>query len=135
VKNIVPFSIFESISSNEIDYLVDSYANLPQEIESKSLKLGKYGDLDVVIINPDLLKTELPEWQVYKGSHHWGKKTSYIPEKEIWIVNGLEPKNFRRILNHEIIEREMMRALEEEHGMDKQTAWFQSHYYVKQMGF
>ena len=87
------------------------------------------------VVEPKIISVEMPEWNVYKGSHHWGKKTDYIPEEEIWIVSGLDPKEFRRILNHEIMEREMMRALEEEHGMDRQTAWTQAHFYVKELGF
>jgi hypothetical protein len=51
------------------------------------------------------------------------------------VVKGLNEDRFRKLINHEIIEREMMRALEEEQGMDRQTAWEQAHYYVKQMGF
>lgn len=135
MKNLVPYSLFESLSSNQIDELVDTYSKLPRELNKDFEKIGKYGNLKVVILNPTIVKEKLPEWETYKGSHHWGKKTTYIPENEIWIVNGLKPKTFRRILNHEIIEREMMRALEEERGIDKQTAWSQAHYYVKQMGF
>jgi len=135
MKRIVPFQLFESLSSVAIDRLVDDYEVLPKELSEEAEILGAYHHLIVKIIEPKLLSQSRPEWDVYKGSHHWGKKTDYIPENEIWIVSGLEPKVFRRILNHEIIEREMMRALEEEHGMDRQTAWTQAHFYVKQMGF
>lgn len=135
MKRIVSFKLFESLSSKAIDRLVSDYSSLPKSLSSDIVDLGSYHNLLVKIVDPEIMSTNLPEWKVYIGSHHWGKKTDYIPENEIWIVSGLDLKTFRRVLNHEIIEREMMRALQEEHGMDKQTAWTQAHYYVKQMGF
>jgi hypothetical protein len=135
MKRIVPYSLFESLSSKAIDRLVEDYENLPRELAEESTIIGTYHHLIVRVIDPKLVSQSRPEWNTYKGSHHWGKKTDYIPENEIWIVSGLDPNKFRRILNHEIIEREMMRALQEEHGMDPQTSWFQAHFYVKQLGF
>lgn len=52
-----------------------------------------------------------------------------------YLNPSLNHKNFRRILNHEIIEREMMGDLQEEKVMDKETAWNQAHFYVKELGF
>lgn len=135
MRKIVPFPLFESLSSRMIDFLVDDYSTLPRNLGVVKKRLGRYSNLEVVIVEPSLLSVENPEWSGYQGSHHWGKKTGYIPENEIWIVSGLDVDVFRRILNHEIIEREMMRALQEEHGMDAQESWEQAHYYVKQMGF
>lgn len=135
MRKIVPFPLFESLSSRMIDFLVDDYSTLPRNLGVVKKRLGRYSNLEVVIVEPSLLSVEKPEWSGYQGSHHWGKKTDYIPENEIWIVSGLDVDVFRRILNHEIIEREMMRALQEEHGMDAQESWEQAHYYVKQMGF
>ena len=135
MRKIIPFPLFESISSRTIDSLVDDYSALPKNLDVVRKRLGGYSNLDVVIVEPSILSEEKPEWNSYKGSHHWGKKTGYIPENEIWIVSGLGSDVFRRILNHEIIEREMMRALQEEHGMDTESSWEQAHYYVKQMGF
>jgi hypothetical protein len=135
MKRIVPYRLFESLSSKAIDRLVEDYENLPSELSDESTILGTYHHLIVKVIEPKLVSQSRPEWDVYKGSHHWGKKTDYIPENEIWIVSGLDSKAFRRILNHEIIEREMMRALQEEHGMDPQTSWTQAHFYVKELGF
>jgi hypothetical protein len=135
MKRIVPYRLFESLSSKAIDLLVEDYEDLPRELSEESAILGTYNHLIVRVIEPKLASQSRPEWDTYKGSHHWGKKTDYIPENEIWIVSGLSPNEFRRILNHEIIEREMMRALQEEHGMDPQTSWSQAHFYVKQLGF
>ena len=136
MQNIIPYHLFESSkTSSLIDNIIDGYEELKSIGTESGTVIGKYGDIKIRVIDRDLLKLQMPEWQAYIGSHHWGKKTDYIPENEIWIVSGLDPKVFQRILNHEIIEREMMRALEEEHGMDRQTAWNQAHFYVKQMGF
>jgi hypothetical protein len=135
MRKIIPFPLFESISSGTIDSLVDDYSELPKTLDVIKKQIGKYSNLDVVIVEPSIISAEKPEWNNYKGSHHWGKKTGYIPENEIWIVSGLTSDVFRRILNHEIIEREMMRALQDEHGMDTESSWKQAHYYVKQMGF
>ena len=135
MKRIIPYSLFESLASNDIDLLVGKYGSLPSPLSEDNVVLGPYRNLTVKVVEPRSLSLKMPEWNIYKGSHHWGKKTDYIPEEEIWIVSGLDLKEFRRILNHEIMEREMMRALEEEHGMDRQTAWTQAHFYVKELGF
>ena len=110
MKRIVPYRLFESLSSKAIDLLVEDYEDLPRELAEEYAILGTYNHLIVRVIEPKLASQSRPEWDTYKGSHHWGKKTDYIPENEIWIVSGLSPNEFRRILNHEIIEREMMRA-------------------------
>lgn len=135
MKKLVPYRLFESTASETIDYLVDKYKELPKKLETQQQTLGKYSSITINIVEPEILSLHKPEWNSYVGSHHWGKKTDYISEDEIWIVSGLNSESFRRILNHEIVEREMMRALQEEHGMDPQTSWEQAHYYVKQMGF
>lgn len=137
MKNLKNFKnfLFESQSSDMIDSICQKYKNLEFEDLKDFKNCGKYHNILIKIINREVISKDRPEWNTYVGSHHWGKKTSYIPENEIWIAKGLDPKTFRKVLNHEIIEREMMRALQEEHGMDPQTSWEQSHYYVKQMGF
>lgn len=129
------FKLFESKATTSIDQLVDTYSTLPAELGKKSELIGGYNHIQIRIVDPKILSLLKPEWEKYKGSHHWGKKTSYIPEDEIWIVNGLNPDAFRKILNHEILEREMMRALQEEIGMDTKSSWTESHYYLKQIGF
>ncbi len=108
------------------------------EIKTKEGKIiGEYETVKVRVINPDLVRSEMPEWDIYIGSHHWGKKTSYIPEDEIWLVQKPEfdLARIKKLIDHEIIERQMMRALEDDRGMDSQTAWGEAHYYLKQMGF
>jgi hypothetical protein len=137
MKKIASYRIFEktSVAKSQIDLLSDAYVKKSEVANKYGDAIGKYDLITVKVIDPEFIKFEKPEWSNYIGSHHWGKKTDYIPEYEIWVVKGLNEDRFRKLINHEIIEREMMRALEEEQGMDRQTAWEQAHYYVKQMGF
>ena len=137
MKNLKNFNSFllESQSSDSIDSICKKYLTIKFNKNQKFKNCGKYNNISIKIINREKVSEDKPEWNNYIGSHHWGKKTSYIPEDEIWISGGLDPKTFRRVLNHEIIEREMMRSLQEEKGMDPQTSWEKAHYYVKQMGF
>jgi len=136
MQNIIPYHLFESSkTSSLIDSIIDGYEELKYIGTESGTVIGKYGDIKIRVINRDLLKLQMPEWQAYIGSHHWGKKTDYIPEDEIWIAHGLDKDRARKLLNHEIIEREMMRALEDEKSMDPQTAWEIAHPLVKQMGF
>jgi hypothetical protein len=134
IKNFNSF-IFESQSSDMIDEICKKYSEL-KEVKNKIFyNCGRYHNILIKIINRKILSKDKPEWEMYMGSHHWGKKTSYIPENEIWISSDLDENNFRKILNHEIIEREMMRALQEEKGMTAKTSWEQAHYSVKRMSF
>jgi hypothetical protein len=129
--------LFEARSSvgQALDSLVLAYLDKQGVTHKHGDLIGHLEGVKVKVIDPELLKYEAPEWATYIGSHHWGKQTDYIPDDEVWIVKGLDADRVRKLLNHEFIEREMMRALEEEHGMDRQTAWEQAHYYVKQLGF
>jgi len=117
--------------------IADKYMLMGDVTNPEGEIIGDYMGVKVRVINRDLVKMSMPEWWTYIGSHHWGKKTDYIPEDEIWIVQkrDFDLHRVKRLLNHEIIEREMMRALEEDLDMDPQTAWEQAHYYLKQMGF
>jgi hypothetical protein len=136
MKNLIPYFLFEYSKSSEVlDELVKEYMGLKKVTSEKGVIIGKYGEIKIRVVDKNLLKFEKPEWQNFIGSHHWGKKTDYIPEDEIWIRHGLKEWKIKNLLNHEIIEREMMRALEDDKSMDPQTAWEMAHYYVKQMGF
>ena len=133
IMNFKQWSISESESSNLIDKICHSFS-MSKKDKDKEL-LGTYHGIKVYIIDRSKLQVKYPEWRFYLGSHHWGKKTDYIPEDEVWVASDIIDPEFRRILNHELIEREAMRALEEEKGMDKNDAWIMAHMWVKQMGF
>lgn len=137
MKNLKGFNsfLFESKSSDSLDLICKKYSSLFFNRNQVFKSCGKYNGISIKILNREKISEEKPEWNSYVGSHHWGKKTSYIPENEIWIAKGLDPKTFRKVLNHEIIEREMMRALQEENGMDIKSSWKKAHYYVKKLGF
>lgn len=79
-RKIVPFPLFESLSSRMIDTLVDAYSPLPRNLGVVKKGLGRYSNLEVVIVDSSLISVKKPEWGGYKGSHHWGNKTGYIPE-------------------------------------------------------
>ena len=119
------------------DSIAEKYFKIGEIDKKEGEVIGEYEGVKVRVINRDLVRDEMPEWGIYIGSHHWGKKTDYIPEDEIWIVQNPEfdIKRVKKLLDHEIIERQMMRALEDDRGMDPQTAWEEAHYYLKQMGF
>ncbi len=90
--------------------------------------------LKIVSVERKKLEKEQPEWKEYIGSHHWGKGTNYIPEDEIWIVKGLSRDEFIRVVNHELVEREAMRALIDEKGLTSEEAWEIAHNWVKSIG-
>jgi hypothetical protein len=117
--------------------IAKSYFKLGDIQNKEGVVIGEYEGVKVRVINRGLVSVDHPEWNIYLGSHHWGKKTDYIPEDEIWIVQNPEfdLARVKKLLNHEIIERQMMRALQDDRNMDPQTSWEEAHYYLKQMGF
>ena len=119
------------------DGIAKAYFGLDEIQDKEGVVIGEYEGVKVRVINRDLVREDHPEWETYLGSHHWGKKTDYIPEDEIWIVQNPEFDlgRVKKLLNHEIIERQMMRALQDDRNMDTQTSWEEAHHYVKQMGF
>ena len=119
------------------DGIAKAYFGLGEIQNKEGVVIGEYEGVKVRVINRDLVREDHPEWETYLGSHHWGKKTDYIPEDEIWIVQNPEfdLDRVKKLLNHEIIERQMMRALQDDRNMDTQTSWEEAHHYVKQMGF
>lgn len=133
-KKFLDWVLDESESSHLIDKICSSYEDHQDSLEWK-IFLGTYHGIKIYAVERSHLEVEKPEWRFYLGSHHWGKTTDYIPEDEIWVSKNLDEKTFRRILNHELVEREAMRALEEEKGMTPQEAWTMAHMWVKQMGF
>jgi hypothetical protein len=133
-KKFLEWLIQESESSELLDKICSSYESKFSNEGDKKF-LGTYHGIKIYSVDRKSLELEKPEWRTYIGSHHWGKQTDYIPEDEIWISDDLDSAKFRKVLNHELVEREAMRALEEEKGMDSQEAWIMAHMWVKQMGF
>ena len=133
MKHILTYSelLNESKTSDSIVSLIQTYKNPAGDHQS----LGAINGIKVVSINRDKLAQKYPEWEEYLGSHHWGKGTKYIPEDTIWIAQGLSENEFIRVVNHELIEREAMRALEDNQGMTPEQAWEVAHNWVKSIGF
>jgi len=133
IKNILTYTelITESKTSNAIEALVSDYL----EAVGAQQELGVINGIKVVAVDRDKISEQHPEWSKYLGSHHWGKSTSYIPEDTIWVAQGLSKDGFIRVVNHELIEREAMRALEDNEGMTPEQAWDIAHPWVKSIGF
>ena len=121
----------ESRSSDLIRSLFQTY----ETPTSTKQILGSVNGIKVISVDRADLSTERPEWTEYIGSHHWGKGTDYIPEDEIWISQGLSREDFIRVVNHELIEREAMRALRDEKGLTSEEAWKIAHHWIKSIGF
>lgn len=97
-------------------------------------EIGEIEGVKIIAIDKEAISRVHPEWQRYLGSHHWGKGTSYIPQDEIWIAQGLTPEEFVRLVNHESIERLAMRDLQAQ-GLSPEESWHIAHPTVKSMGF
>ena len=97
-------------------------------------EIGVIAGVRVIAIDREAISQVHPEWRSYIGSHHWGKGTSYIPEDEIWVTQGLSPEEFVRVANHEAIERIAMRDLQAQ-GLSPEESWKIAHPSVRSMGF
>lgn len=130
MKHVLAFDQLFENSNSSIDVLLPLYLDSKKEL----VELGKVNGIRVISVNRDLISPQFPEWKKYLGSHHWGKKTSYIPEDAIWVAQSLAPEEFIRVVNHELIEREAMRALQSK-GMSTEESWEIAHPWVKSLGF
>lgn len=132
MKHIQAYKFFQKDSGLYIDLsdIVSKY----QTLQGDQVEVGVIDGVKIVAVNKEKLGVNHKEWRKYIGSHHWGKKTSYIPEDEIWIAQDLEPKKFVRLIHHELIERKIMRKLVEQ-GMTTLEAWKTAHHMVKSMGY
>jgi len=130
MKHLLPHPINESI--DPVEELLPLYKSLHDPIQP----LGKIGRIEVISVDRGQLAKQHPEWSIkkYIGSHHWGKGTQYIPQDQVWIAQGLDDATFVRVVNHEVIERSMMRELVQK-GMTSEEAWSIAHPRVKSMGF
>jgi hypothetical protein len=132
VKHIRTYKFFQKDSGlyTDLSDIVSKY----QTLQGDRVEVGVIDGVKIVAVDKEKLGVNYKEWRKYIGSHHWGKKTSYIPEDEIWIAQDLKPKKFVRLIHHELIERELMRKLVEQ-GMTTLEAWKTAHHMVKSMGY
>ena len=128
MRHLLPHPINES--TDPVEELLPLYRTKQEPIQP----LGKIGQIEVVSVDRSSLEKKHPEWSTYIGSHHWGKKTHYIPKNQIWVAQDLDDKTFVRVVNHEIIERRMMKDLMDR-GMTSEEAWSIAHPRVKAMGY
>ena len=128
MRHLLPHPINESI--DPVQDLLPVYKTKHDPIQP----LGMIGQIEVVSVDREHLVNQHPEWSKYIGSHHWGKKTQYIPKHQIWVAQDLDDSTFVRVVNHEIIERRMMKELVQK-GMTSEEAWAIAHPRVKAMGY
>ena len=122
-KKIIKTTILEYLNESELD------------IDKNSKIISSIDGIKIRIIDSEIVSKIFPVWENYLGSHHYGKKSSHIPENEIWISNKVPEKNLDKIIQHEIIERVIMRALQKYKGMDTEYSWDIAHNFVKNIGF
>ena len=122
-KKIIKTTILEYLNESELD------------IDKNSKIISSIDGIKIRIIDSEIVSKIFPVWENYLGSHHYGKKSDHIPENEIWISNKVPEKNLDNIIQHEIIERVIMRALQKYKGMDTEYSWDIAHNFVKNIGF
>ena len=81
------------------------------------------------------MSKKYPVWNDYLGSHHYGKKSSHIPKDEIWISDKVSDRDLNGVIQHEVIERAIMRALQKFYGMTPEESWEIGHNVSKKLGF
>lgn len=86
-------------------------------------------------IESDYVSKKYPVWNDYLGSHHYGKKSSHIPKDEIWISDKVSDRDLDGVIQHEVIERAIMRALQKFYGMTPEESWEIGHNVSKKLGF
>ena len=86
-------------------------------------------------IESDYVSKKYPVWNDYLGSHHYGKKSSHIPKDEIWISDKVSDRDLNGVIQHEVIERAIMRALQKFYGMTPEESWEIGHNVSKKLGF
>lgn len=86
-------------------------------------------------IESDYLSKKYPVWNKYLGSHHYGKESSHIPKDEIWISDKVLDRDLDGVIQHEVIERSIMRALQKFYDMTPEESWEVGHNISKKLGF
>jgi len=99
--------------------------------EYKIKLLTTIDGIKVYLINSSILSQKFHVWNTYLGSHHYGKKSSHIPEDEIFISDKTPENEIKRVILHEYVERAIMKVLETQYNMSPEQAWEIAHYFVK----
>lgn len=86
-------------------------------------------------IESDYVSQKYPVWNDYLGSHHYGKESSHIPKDEIWISDKVLDRDLDGVIQHEVIERSIMRALQKFYDMTPEESWEIGHNISKKLGF
>lgn len=86
-------------------------------------------------VNSNFLSKKYPVWDNYLGSHHYGKKSFYIPENEIWVSDKVSNYELDSIIQHELIERSIMKVLQKYNNMTPEESWEIGHNTSKNLGF
>lgn len=86
-------------------------------------------------IESDYVSKKYPVWNDYLGSHHYGKKSAHIPKDEIWISDKVSDRDLDGVIQHEVIERSIMRALQKFYDMTPEESWEIGHNISKKLGF
>jgi hypothetical protein len=104
--------------------------------ESIIINIGDTGEIidEIGEIKIRLVDSVALHDEKYIGCHHYGKKCEHIPVNEIWISNKIPEEERDAIINHELIEREIMKMLEEEFEMTPEEAWEIAHPLVDKIG-
>jgi len=120
---------FEAFSTS---FPKNQYLNPSLGEEAYKIKLLTTIDgIKVYLINSSILGQKFHVWNTYLGSHHYGKKSSHIPEDEIFISDRTPDNEIERVILHEYVERAIMKVLETQYNMSSEQAWEIAHYFVK----
>ncbi len=84
-KKIIKTTIIEYLNESEFD------------IDKNSKIISSIDGIKIRIIDSEIVSKIFPVWENYLGSHHYGKKSSHIPENEVWISNKVPEKNLDKI--------------------------------------
>jgi len=110
--------------------LLEALSQMTNNLYKKQL-LTTIDGIKVYLIDSSILSRKYPVWNDYLGSHHYGKKSSHIPEDEIFISDKTPLSDLKRVIMHEYVERAIMKVLELQYGMSPEQAWDIAHYFVK----
>ena len=123
LKNESSESLEEQIIKFEKEFILNSL---------QKLFLGELNGINVFSVNGDFVKFNY-SMSFVEGGHYL--VYNFIPEKEIWIDNDIESKDYAPILLHELNELIRMRDLNEDYETaHKNSNKIELNYRLKRMG-